>query len=148
MIVLQTYTINSNGVTLNTNDSVPFNINDINTMCKVTHVAGSPTIEIRQRGYYQITFSSSGYNTGAVEEGTDYSGMYAFQLNNKGVPIVNAVTSASSTAEAEVENVTMSVIIFVPPSCDIVNNNAVLTVNYLGQVGTLLSANLTVVKLG
>ena len=146
--MLQTYTLNNNGVTLNTGDAVPFNINLVNTRCKVTHVAGTPTIEINQRGYYQITFTSFGYNTGAVVEGTDYSGMYAFQLNNKGVPIVNAVTAESSTSDTEVSNVMFSTILYVPPSCKIVDNNMSLTVNYLGQVGTLLAANLSVVKIG
>ena len=146
--MLQTYTLNNNGVTLNTDDAVPFNINLVNTRCKVTHVAGTPTIEINQKGYYQITFSSFGYNTGAVVEGTDYSGMYAFQLNNKGVPIVNAVTAESSTSDAEVSNVMFSTILYVPPSCKVVDNNMSLTINYLGQVGTLLSANLSVIKIG
>lgn len=146
--MLQTYTLNNSGVTLNTGDAVPFNINLINTRCKVTHTAGTPTIEINQRGYYQITFSSFGYNTGAVVEGTDYSGMYAFQLNNKGVPIVNAVTAESSTSDTEVSNVMFSTILYVPPSCKVVDNNMSLTVNYLGQVGTLLGANLSVVKIG
>ena len=146
--MLQSYSMNNSGITLNTNDAVPFNINNINTRCKVTHAAGTPTIEINQSGYYQINFSSFGYNTGAVVEGTDYSGMYAFQLNNKGVPIVNAIASASSTSDETVENVSFSVILYVPPSCKAVNNNASLTVNYLGQVGTLFGTNITVIRLG
>lgn len=146
--MLQTYTINNNGVTLNTGDLVPFNVNDVSTRCKVTHVAGTPTIEISQRGYYRVTFSSFGYNTGAVVDGTDYTGMYAFQLNNKGASIINAVASASSTSDTEVENVIFSVIVQVLPSCEVVNNNASLTVKYLGQVGTMLNANLTIEKIG
>jgi hypothetical protein len=145
--VLQTYTVSSNGVELNTGDSVVFNIDDIDSNCKIVHIAGTPSIEINQRGYYMVTFTSSGYNTGAVVEGTPYTGMYAFQLSNKGVQIVNSVASASSTADTDVVNVSFSVLIYVPPSCKVVDNNAVLTVDYLGQVGTLNSANLTVIKL-
>ena len=145
--MLQTYTVSSTGIELNTGDTVPFNINDISTCCNIVHSAGTPTIEIRRKGYYKITFSSVGYNTGAVVAGTPYSGMYAFQLNNKGVPIVNAVAASSSTAVATTENVMFSYILYIPPSCAIVNNRAELTVNYLGQVGTLQSANLTVEKL-
>lgn len=148
VILLQTYTVNSNGVTLNTNDAVVFNINDINTMCKVVHAAGTPTIEINQKGYYRITFSSIGYNTGAVVAETDYSGMYAFQLQNKGIPVVNAIAGSASASDAEIENVMFSVILYVPPSCRVVNNNAELTVNYLGQVGTINLANLTIEKIG
>lgn len=146
--MLQTYSVSSNGIGVLNDNPVLFNVNDINTRCKVTHTAGSATVEITQKGYYQINFNSYGYNTGAVVEGTDYSGMYAFQLNNKGVPIVNAVASASSTSNTEVANVGFSVIVYVPPSCMAVNNNAELTINYLGQEGTILGANLTVVKIG
>ena len=146
--MLQTYSMNSSGIELATNDAVPFNVNDINTCNKVVHVAGTTTIEINKCGYYKVTFTSFGYNTGEVVEGTDYSGMYAFQLNNKGIPVTNAVASASSTSSTGVENVVFSVIVHVPPSCCMVNNNASLTVNYLGQAGTLLGANLTVTKLG
>ena len=145
--MLQTYSFNSNGITLATGDSVLFNVTDIDTRCGVSHASGTATIEINQSGYYEINFSSFGYNTGAVVEGTDYSGMYAFQLNNKGVPIVNAIASASSTSDTEIENVGFSILVHVPPSCKVVNNNAVLTINYLGQEGTLLGANLTVKRL-
>ena len=148
IIVLQTYSFNSNGIVLNTNESIPFNIVNVNTNCGVSHSSGSTSIEINKSGYYEITFSSFGYNTGAVVEGTDYSGMYAFQLYNKGIPVVNAIASSSSTADTEVENVMFSVILNVLPSCKMVNNNAILTVNYLGQEGTLFGANLTVKKLG
>lgn len=139
--------MNSNGIVLSTNESVPFNVTDIDTMCKIKHTSGTPTIEINKHGYYQITFSSFGYNTGAVVEGTDYSGTYSFQLNNKGVQVANAIASASSTADTDIVNVGFSVIVHVPPSCVVVDNNASLTVNYLGQEGTLFGANLTVVKL-
>lgn len=146
--MLQTYTLSNNGITLVADNAVPFNINAVNTRCKVTHVAGTPTIEISQRGYYQITFSSFGYNTGAVVEGTDYSGTYTFQMNNKSIPVINAIGSASSTADTDIVNVGFSTILYVPPSCKAVNNNAELTINYLGQEGTVLAANLSVVKIG
>lgn len=148
VVVLQTYSVNASGITLNTGDALPLNVNDISTFCKVLHTAGASVIEIKKSGYYQINFSSSGYNTGAVEEGTAYSGMYAFQLNNKNVPIVNAIASASSTADTDVTNVGFSVLVYVPRSCCAVDNNASLTINYLGQVGTVYNANVTVVKLG
>lgn len=145
--MLQTYTMNTDGVALTSGDAVQFNVKDVDTCNKLQHIAGTPTIEINKSGYYQITFSSFGYNTGAVVEGTAYSGMYAFQLENKGVPVANAIASAASASDTEIENVGFSVIVRVPPSCCAVNNNAVLTVNYLGQEGVLLGANLTVVKL-
>ena len=145
--MLQTYTVNSNGITLNNGDVVPFNIDSVDTCCNITHVAGTPVVEINKQGYYQINFSSFGYNTGAVVEGTDYSGTYSFQLNNKDVPIVNAVASASSTANTAVVNVAFSIILYIPPSCKAINNNAFLTVKYLGQEGALLNANLSVIKL-
>ncbi len=134
-------------MTLSTGATVPFNINSVNTSCKVVHAAGTPTIEINKPGYYKIDFSSFGYNTGAVEAGTPYSGTYSFQLYNKDVPVVNAVASASSTAETAIENVMFSTILYVPPSCCAINNNASLTIRYLGQDGTLLNANLSVIRL-
>lgn len=145
--MLQTYTLSSAGITLNTNDSVPFNTNSLNTYCKIKHVAGSPSIEINHAGYYQVTVNSFGYNTGDVVEGTPYTGTYTLQLFNKGVAVENAIASATSTSSATVENIEFSVIIKVNPSCPMVDNNAVLTLNYLGQVGTLSFVNLTIVKL-
>ena len=146
--MLQTYTASNSGITLVTDEAVPFNINAVNTRCKVTHAAGTPTIEISQKGYYQITFSSFGYNTGAVVAGTDYSGTYTFQLNNKAIPVVNAIGSASSASATNVVNVGFSTILYIPPSCRAINNNAELTINYLGQEGNVLYANLSIVKIG
>ena len=145
--MLQTYTLSSAGITLNTNDSVPFNTNSLNTLCKVVHTAGSPSIEINRPGYYQVTVNSFGYNTGEVVEGTPYSGTYTLQLFNKGVAVENAIASASSTSSTAVENIEFSVIIKVNPSCCMVDNNAVLTLNYLGQEGTLSFVNLTIERL-
>lgn len=147
MALLQTYTVNETGLTLLTGAAVPFNINSINTGCKVIHAAGTPTIEINRSGYYKIDFSSFGSNTGAVVAGTPYSGTYSFQLYNKDVPVVNAVASASSIAATAIENVMFSTILYIPPSCCAVNNNASLTIRYLGQEGTLLNANLSVIRL-
>lgn len=147
MIVLQAYSMNSNGISITTDNPVQFNVTDIDTSCKVEHASGTSAIEIDNSGYYQITFSSFGYNTGAVVEGTPYSGTYSFQLENKGVPVVNAIASASSTSDTETVNVGFSILLYVPPSCRAINNNAVLTINYLGQEGTILGANITVTRL-
>ena len=145
--MLQTYTYNSTGFTLNTNDSVLFNVDVVDTDCRIDHQSGTTAIEIDKPGYYLISFNSFGYNTGAVVEGTPYTDTYTYQLFNKGVALQEAVASASSTADTDVVNVSFSTILQVRPSCQAVNNNAVLTVNYLGQVATGNLANLTIVKL-
>ena len=145
--MLQTYTYNSTGFTLNTNDSVLFNIDVVDTDCRVDHQSGTTAIEIDKPGYYLITFNSFGYNTGAVVEGTPYTGTYTYQLFNNGIPIQEAVASASSTADTDIVNVYFSTILQVRPSCKAIDNNAVLTANYLGQVATGNLANLTVIKL-
>ena len=145
--MLQTYTFNSTGLAINTNDSVLFNIDTIDTDCRVDHLSGTTAIEIDKPGYYKVDFNSFGYNTGAVVEGTPYTGTYTFQLFDKGVAVQNAVASASSTADTDIVNVSFSTIILVRPSCRAINNNAVLTVNYLGQVGTMNLANLSIFKL-
>lgn len=145
--MLHTYTVNNTGVNLANGAVVSFNVDNVDTCCNISHTAGSPVIEINKAGYYLIIFSSFGYNTGAVVEGTDYSGTYSFQLNNKDVPVVNAVASASSTSNTMVENVMFSTILYVPPSCRAIDNNAFLTVKYLGQEGTILNGNLSIIRL-
>lgn len=146
--MLQTYTFNSTGVTINTNESMLFNIDSIDTDCRIDHTSGTTAIEIDKPGYYYVSFNSFGYNTGAVEADTPYTGTYTFQLSDKGVPVQNAIASASSTADTDIANIGFSTIILVRPSCKAIDNNAVLTVNYLGQVGTVNLANLSIFKLG
>ena len=63
------------------------------------------------------------------------------------IQVEEAVASASSTADTDIVNVSFSTILQVRPSCKAIDNNAVLTVNYLGQVATGNLANLTVIKL-
>ena len=145
--MLQTYTYNSTGLTLNTNDSVLFNVDSIDTDCRVDHTSGTTAIEIDKPGFYMVSFNSFGYNTGAVVEGTPYTGTYTFQLFDKGVAVQNAVASASSTADTDIVNLSFSTIIQVRPSCRAIDNNAVFTVNYLGQEGTVNLANLSIFKL-
>lgn len=145
--MLQTYTYNSTGLTLNTNDSILFNVDSIDTDCRVDHTSGTTAIEIDKPGYYMVSFNSFGYNTGAVVEGTPYTGTYTFQLFDKGVAVQNAIASASSTADTDIVNLSFSTIIQVRPSCRAIDNNAVLTVNYLGQEGTVNLANLSIFKL-
>ena len=144
--MLETYTLSSLGITLNNEDSIVFNSNSEDTDCRISHVAGTATVEIDKPGYYLIKFNSVGYNTGAASTVDSSDGTYSFQLYNNGVPVQNAQARATSTADTDIVNVSFDTILRVNRSCEIVNNNASLEVKFLGQAGTLLTATLIILK--
>lgn len=144
--MLETYSVSALGVEIATDAGVVFNINSEDTDCRISHVAGTSVIEIDKPGYYLINFSSTGYNTGAASTVDSSDGTYSFQLFNNGVAIQNAQARATSTASTDIANVGFQTILRVNRSCPVVDNNASLEVRYLGQAGTILNANLTILK--
>ena len=144
--MLETYTISALGVPLITDQSVVFNVDSEDTDCRINHAAGTATVEINKPGYYLVKFNSTGYNTGAASTVDSSDGTYSFQLFNNGVAIQNAQARATSTASTDIANVGFQTILRVNRSCPVVDNNASLEVRYLGQAGTILNANLTILK--
>ena len=145
--MLNVYSVSDLGISLTTNQSVAFNVDSTDTCCRIDFTAGSSVIGIDKPGYYLVHFNSTGYNTGEASTVDSSDGTYSFQLYNNGIAVPNAKARATSTSDAVIANVSFETIIEVKRSCCMVNNNASLTVNYLGQAGTLLDATLTIVKL-
>lgn len=144
--MLETYTISDLGVSLNTGDSVVFNTNNVDSCCKITHVAGTPVVSITRPGYYVVEFNATGYNTGAASTVDSSDGTFSFQLYNNSIAIPNAQARATSIADTAIANISFQTIVQVKPSCPMVNNNASLEVKFLGQAGTLLAGTLTVFR--
>lgn len=144
--MLETYSLSTLGTAITTGSSVVFNINSEDTDCRIDHTAGTAVVELNKPGYYLVQFNTTGYNTGAATTVDSSNGTYSFQLYNNGVAVPNAQARATSISSAAIDNISFQTIIEVKPSCCVVNNNANLEVRYLGQAGTILVANLIILK--
>lgn len=142
--MLQASVVSTNGTSLATNEIVNFNT-VLDTDCRVANNNG--TINIDKPGRYLIQFNSVGYNTGEATTPDASEGTYSFQLFNNGVAVSNAFARATSTANTAIANVSFETILTVNRSCCVVDNDANLTVQYLGQAGTMYLANIIITKL-
>lgn len=141
----QAYLSNTQGASLATNQDVDFNVEVLDTDCRIS--SNGTNIKINKPGRYLVEFSSIGYNTGAASTPDSSDGTYSFQLNNNSIPVVSGAARSASTADTDIANVYFSTIVTVRPSCCMVDNNANLTVTYLGQAGTVFLANIIITKL-
>ena len=141
----QAYLSNTAGASITTNQAVDFNVEVLDTDCRIS--SNGTNIKINKPGRYLVEFSSTGYNTGTATTPDSSDGTYSFQLNNNGQPIISGAARAASTADTDIVNVYFSTIVTVKPSCCMVDNNADLTITYLGQAGTIFLANVIITKL-
>ncbi len=129
---------NSANQTIVTNGLVSFpNFN--RTGCSIDFT-GETSITIGRPGLYQITFNG-------IIESSGTSGSVIVQLFKNGMLVPGAVAEAQSTSATDIENIAFSTIVEIPPSCNCVNNDAILTVVNTGVEAVLNNANVTVVKL-
>lgn len=123
-----------------TNEAITFNNNFIQTGCTVTHSAGSATFALNKPGFYFVTFNGIA--------ATEAAGDITVQLQQNGVNVPSALTTASSTtALTDIENLSFSTIIQVKPSCCAVDNNVNLTLVNTGVPATFSNVNVVITKL-
>lgn len=124
-----------------TNEAITFNNNSIQTGCTVTHSAGSATFALNKPGFYFVTFNG-------VAAATEAAGDITVQLQQNGVNVSGALTTASSTtALTDIESLSFSTIIQVKPSCCAVDNNVNLTLVNTGVPATFSNVNVVITKL-
>lgn len=124
-----------------TNEAITFNNNSVQTGCTVTHSAGSATFALNKPGFYFVTFNG-------IAAATEAIGDITVQLQQNGVNVPGALTTASSTTVlTDIESLNFSTIIQVKPSCCAVDNNVNLTLVNTGVPATFSNVNVVITKL-
>ena len=118
-----------------------FAVNEVNTGCTVTHVAGTPTFTFNKPGYYYVTFNGVASATAAATD------PITAELYNGAVAIPGALSSALSAAIDTPVSLSISTIIQVRPNCPAIDNTVNLTVKNVGIEANYTNATLTITKL-
>ena len=120
--------------------AIPFEINSICTGRTATHTAGSTTFSLNKPGFYYVTFNGIAAITGAT------AGDITVQLFNNGKAVPGAITSSTSSAATDVQNLSFSKLFQVHPSCCAINNTTNLTFNNIGLAATFTNVNVVITK--
>lgn len=124
-----------------TNEALTFNNNSIQTGCTVTHAAGSATFALNKPGFYFVTFNG-------IAAATDAVGNITVQLQQNGINVPGALTTAASTtALTDIKSLSFSTIIQVKPSCCAIDNNVNLTLINTDVPATFSNVNVVITKL-
>lgn len=118
-----------------------FAVNEVNTGCTVTHVAGTPTFTFNKPGYYYVTFNGI---ASATEAATD---PIVVEMYDGATAIPGALSSALSAAADTPVALSMSTIIQVRPNCPAIDNTVNLTVRNVGIEANYTNAAITITKL-
>jgi phage tail sheath gpL-like len=118
-----------------------FAVNEVNTGCTVTHVAGTPTFTFNKPGYYYVTFNGIASATAAATD------PIAVEMYDGANAIPGALSSALSAAADTPVALSMSTIIQVRPNCPAIDNTVNLTVRNVGIEANYTNAAITITKL-
>lgn len=129
----------SGAQTLLTNANIPFNTTNLLNGVSIEFNGGT-TISLVKPGVYLISVDAN-----VAEAGT--AGLISIQVQKNGVNINGAKASVDSSATGDAENIHVTTLVKVLPSCCMVNNNANITVVNNGVGAVYSNANITVVKL-
>ena len=129
-------TVNTAVQTLAANGYLSFTANNLKTGVAISHVPGTTGVGLI-KGLYLVTVGAD--VTPAA------NGDISLQLTNNGVPITGAKATFTGNTTAK-NNVNISTVVRVLPSCAAINNNANLQVQ-ISVAGTVSNAILNVVKL-
>lgn len=133
-------TVNTASQTVLANGFLTFATNEVKQgcNCRISHVAGSNTIELNGAGVYLVTVNADVAPTGA--------GLISMQLLRNGVLVNGAIASVTGVA-ATTENLSFTTLVKVLCcSCpDVVNNQASLQVR-LTAPATVTNVSATVVR--
>lgn len=129
----------SGAQTLLTNANIPFNTTNLLNGVSIEFNGGT-TISLVKPGVYLISVDAN-----VAEAGT--AGLISMQVQKNGVNINGAKASVDSSATGDAENIHVTTLVKVLPSCCMVNNNANITVVNNGVGAVYSNTNITVVKL-
>lgn len=118
-----------------------FAVNEVNTGCTVTHVAGTPTFTFNKPGYYYVTFNGIASATAAATD------PIVVEMYDGATAIPGALSSALSAAADTPVALSMSTIIQVRPNCPAIDNTVHLTVRNVGIEANYTNAAITITKL-
>jgi PKD repeat protein len=118
-----------------------FAVNEVNTGCTVTHVAGTPTFTFNKPGYYYVTFNGVASATAAATD------PIVVEMYDGANAIPGALSSALSAAADTPVALSMSTIIQVRPNCPAIDNTVNLTVRNVGIEANYTNAAITITKL-
>jgi hypothetical protein len=118
-----------------------FAVNEVNTGCTVTHVAGTPTFTFNKPGYYYVTFNGIASATAAATD------PIVVEMYDGTTAIPGALSSALSAAADTPVALSMSTIIQVRPNCPAIDNTVNLTVRNVGIEANYTNAAITITKL-
>jgi hypothetical protein len=118
-----------------------FAVNEVNTGCTVTHVAGTPTFTFNKPGYYYVTFNGVASATAAATD------PIVVEMYDGAIAIPGALSSALSAAADTPVALSMSTIIQVRPNCPAIDNTVNLTVRNVGIEANYTNAAITITKL-
>lgn len=118
-----------------------FAVNEVNTGCTVTHVAGTPTFTFNKPGYYYVTFNGVASATAAATD------PIVVEMYDGATAIPGALSSALSAAADTPVALSMSTIIQVRPNCPAIDNTVNLTVRNVGIEANYTNAAITITKL-
>jgi hypothetical protein len=129
----------SGSQTLLTNANIPFNTTNLLNGVSIEFNGGT-TISLVKPGVYLISVDAN-----VAEAGT--AGLISMQVQKNGVNINGAKASVDSATTGDAENIHVTTLVKVLPSCCMVNNNANITVVNNGVGAVYSNTNITVVKL-
>ena len=127
--------------TLATDLDIIFAVNEVNTGCTVTHVAGTPTFTFNKPGSYYVTFNGVASATAAATD------PIVVEMYDGATAIPGALSSALSAAADTPVALSMSTIIQVRPNCPAIDNTVNLTVRNVGIEANYTNAAITITKL-
>ena len=134
--MINSYTITSQ--TIDTDDTLNFDVTKILTGCTVKHADGTPSFVLSKPGYYYVTFNADVTGTTA--------GDVTAQLINGSTPIPGAEATTTVTVGG-VSNIAFATIVRVLPSCSVIDNTTTLTVLNSGIAVDYTNANINITKL-
>jgi hypothetical protein len=129
----------SGSQTVLTNSAIPFTTTNLLDGVSIQFTGGT-TISLVKPGVYLISVDAN-----VAEAGT--AGLIAMQIQKNGVNINGAKASVDSSATGDAENIHVTTLVKVLPSCCMINNNASITVLNSGVGAVYSNANITIVKL-
>ena len=127
--------------TISTNGTIDFNNNSIRNNCVTNHSAGTSTFTLKKSGYYYVTFNGTGATNAAT------AGTVAVQLQNNGVAVPGATSSATSASTTDLVAISFNTIIRVLPCCSAIDNTTNLTFVNTGEEAVFSNVNVTIRKI-
>lgn len=140
--MLQAYTNNSTGTTVDANTAINFTNVVVETGCTATMTPGSTTVNLNKPGYYMVQFNAYGASSTAEASAVEIT-MY-----NNGTEVPYASSSDTSTSTTDIADIGFSTIVRVLPSCPSIDNDIALTFVNTGTAATVFyNTNVVVTKL-